>query len=138
MFFHRFPIGRIGIMSLLLISLISCGPLVEPGGVFFNFKVAQIESLKNRQKLNSTVYIQGTVETYAPFWGTTAYQVRDNSGTIWVFTTNGVPGVGTEILIKGKLLYQSIQVEGLAEDLGEFYLEEIQQLTPETDDQPSE
>jgi hypothetical protein len=56
-----------------------------------------------------------------------AYQVEDNTASIWVISENIPPEIGKEIIIKGTLQHQSIPIG--EEDFGEYYLiEETKEL----------
>jgi RPA family protein len=51
-----------------------------------------------------------------------AYQISDPTGKIWVVTNQGNLQKGTQVVLKGKIRYQSIPIAG--QDFGEVYLEE--------------
>ncbi len=112
---------RFGGISLLLGGIFGCGSLAE-----MNMPVTNIRDLQQNRANYSTIYLKGRVENQAPFLGTGAYQVRDETGSIWVFTTQGLPNKGDEILVKGEVQYKSIPLAG--QDLGEVYIEEVEQV----------
>ena len=62
----------------------------------------------------------------APFVNNAAYQVEDTTGKIWVVTNNAPPKLGQNISIKSKIEYQSLPFA--EEELGDFYLLELEQL----------
>lgn len=131
-------IQKLSISSLLVIlasSLLSCGNL--PASQFnLNFNVAKIGDVQQKRQVDAEVYLRGKVENRAPFVGNAAYQLQDTTGSIWILTKQALPQLGDEILLKGKVRYQSIKLKELAgRDLGEVYVEEIEQLkrTPSSD-----
>ena len=111
--------------------LMSCANSSRSGVVGINVsdysvKVTRISDLPQTQNANATVHLLGEVVTKAPFLGSGAYQIKDNTGTIWVITNQTLPEVGDGILLKGQLQYQSIPVGG--QELGEVYIQEQEQL----------
>jgi hypothetical protein len=77
------------------------------------------------QKSGKVIYLTGRVTHLAPFVGNAAYQLQDDTGSIWVVTQTA-PKLNSTINIKGKIQYQSLP---LAEtELGDFYIIELQQL----------
>ena len=116
---------RASTVWLLLSGLIACSNLAESVG----FDVSQIGELQKNRAIDSSVYLKGKVDERAPFLGTGAYQLQDDTGSIWVFTKQPVPPLGEQLLIKGTVRYQQIQLKELAgKDFGEVYVEEIEQL----------
>lgn len=112
---------RFGGISLLLGGILGCGSLAQ-----MNAPVTNIREIQENHANYSTIYLKGRVENQAPFLGTGAYQVRDETGSIWVFTTQGLPNKGDEIVVKGEVQYKSIPLAG--QDLGEVYIEELEQV----------
>ncbi len=115
-------------MVILTSSLLSCGNL--PNSQFnLGFNVAKIGDVQQKRQVDTEVYLQGKVENRAPFVGNAAYQLQDTTGSIWILTKQALPQLGDELLLKGKVRYQSIKLKDLAgKDLGEVYVEEIEQL----------
>jgi len=131
-------IKKFSLGSLLLIltsGLLSCGNL--PNSQFnLGFNTVKIADVKQKRQVDTEVYLQGKVENRAPFVGNAAYQLQDTTGSIWILTKQALPQLGDEILVKGKVRYQSIKLKDLAgQDLGEVYVEETEQLkhTPSSD-----
>ena len=116
-------------LSLVLASgFFSCGnlPLSQ---LNLGFNVASISDVQEKRQVDSEVYLRGKVENRAPFVGNAAYQLQDGTGTIWVLTNQALPQLGDEVLLKGEVRYKSITLKELAgKDLGEVYVEEIEQL----------
>lgn len=112
---------RFGSISLMLGGILGCGSLAQ-----MNMPVTNIADIRQNYTKYSTIYLKGKVENQAPFLGTGAYQVRDETGSIWVFTTQALPTKGDEILLKGEVQYKSIPLAG--QDLGEVYIDELEQV----------
>lgn len=113
----KLPVNKFKYLSLgglLLGSLIGCQ--------------ASLISIKeiSANKIGKTVLLTGKVVHVAPLIDNTAYQIKDNTGTIWVATSQTPPKIGQLINIKGKIKYQSLPF-GKSE-LGDFYIVELEQL----------
>ncbi|GFE68135.1 DNA-binding protein [Chroococcus sp. FPU101] len=110
-------------------GLIGCSALADLGiavPYLGDPPVISVKDLTNKKK-GAIVYIKGIVKVYAPFLNNSgAYQVQDPTGTIWIRTEGKPPQSGKEVVIKGKLDYQSIPVASL--ELGDFYVVELEQL----------
>ena len=114
---------RIGILSFMLGGTVSCSQL-------FNFsdrkQIAQIINIKIKQEqnLDRRVSLQGTVSKRVSFLKSGAYQLKDETGTIWIFTKNNLPDEGESLEIKGKLRHESIAIAD--RELGELYILETE------------
>ena len=86
----------------------------------------KISDILQNPNVDAIVYLQGKVTNRAPLLEVGAYKLKDATATIWVFTNQTVPNVGDEVLIKGKLQFQSIPVSG--QELGEVYVQQEQLL----------
>ena len=118
-----------GVLPLLLAGVIGCTPVNYLG--LAQPPVTPIRELVEQEKTeDSTIYLQGTVIDRAPFLENGSYQLQDETGTIWVLTNGVLPQPGDQIMIKGEIEYQSIDLDG--QDLGELYIVEVEQL----DNQP--
>ena len=119
----------IGSLSLIFVSaLFSCGSL-PLSQLNLGFNVATIGDVQQKRQLDAEVYLRGKVENRAPFVGNAAYQLQDGTGSIWILTKQDLPKLGDEVLLKGGVRYKSITLKELAgKDLGEVYVEEMQQL----------
>ncbi len=119
---------RIISIILLTIGVISCGQITDTA-VKLNLNVSRINKIQTKNKINNQVYLKGTVESNAPFLGTGAYELTDDTGSIWIFSRNKLPNIGEKITVKGKVRYQSIIISGLGnKDVGDFYLEELERM----------
>ncbi|MBW4445779.1 MAG: hypothetical protein KME38_02580 [Spirirestis rafaelensis WJT71-NPBG6] len=114
-----------GLTFLCLFALSSCGYSGQSGlnGVNFTIgvNVTPIRELKP-QSDKATVYIQGKVNSSVPLIKQQVYQISDSSGKIWVLTKQTGWKEGQEVVVKGKINYQSIPLAG--KEFGEIYLEE--------------
>lgn len=114
---------------LLLGGLLSCNASAPSGVSVFgspNVPLTNIGDLPQKQDADSQVYLKGQVNSQAPFVGSSAYELRDQTGKIWVLTTQTLPNQGDEVIVKGKVQYRSIPLAG--KELGEVYLQEQEQL----------
>jgi len=126
---------RIILMMFLVTGVISCSQITQTA-IKFNLNVSRIDRIQTKGKIDNPVYLKGTVESSAPFIETGAYELTDNTGSIWIFTTAELPKIGTEITIKGKIRYQSIIVSELGDrDVGDFYIEEVERIEKENYEQ---
>jgi hypothetical protein len=123
------------------VGLVGCsnsGLLGISGFNFGNLGVnpTKIRDIPQNSNNDAIVFLQGQVTNRAPLLGSSAYKLKDATGTIWVFTNQNVPNLGDEVLIKGKLQFQSIPVGG--QELGEVYVQEEQLLNrkPGNPEQP--
>ncbi len=113
---------------LLVTGLISCGQITETA-LKLNLNVSKVRKIQTENKIDNQVYLKGTVESRAPFLETGAYELTDNTGSIWILTTTELPKIGAEITIKGKIRYQSIVVPQFGnQDVGDFYVEELERI----------
>ncbi len=125
----RFMGLRIAILSLVLGGLLGCSELVNLSFISSAINrrnITEISQLKQEENLNSTVYLQGTVGKRVRFVDSGAYQLQDDTDSIWVFTDRSLPNRGDRLAIKGKVEYKSIPIE--EQELGELYIVEIEQL----------
>jgi hypothetical protein len=100
-------------------------------------RTTRIANLQHKRKVGAKVYVKGTIESHAPFIGAAAYQLQDSTGTVWVFTTKTLPQIGEEVLIRGKVEYESITLEEMkAIDIGDVYLKELERIEEEKEEEP--
>ena len=124
------------ILIILLVSgLIGCNQITETA-IKLNLNVSWIGKIQRKGKIDNQVYLKGVVESRAPFLETGAYELVDNTGSIWIFTTAELPKIGTKMIIKGKIRYQGIVVPQLGnKDVGDFYIEELERREQESYEQ---
>jgi uncharacterized protein YdeI (BOF family) len=114
-----------GLTFVCLFGLSSCGYSEQSGlnGVNFSIgvNVTPIRELKSQEE-KPTVYIQGKVNSSVPLVKQQVYQINDSTGKIWVLTNQTGWKEGQQVVVKGKVNYQSIPLGG--KEFGEIYLEE--------------
>ncbi len=117
----------------LLGGLFSCNKITE--SLFSisaakNVPVRKISEIKNQKQVNSTVYLKGKVGNQASFVGSGAYELQDTTGSLWILTKQPLPQKGDELIIEGKLQYQSMPLIFAAggKAVREVYVQERQQL----------
>ncbi len=122
--------SRIAAYLFLTVGLLSCGGLppstMNNINLSLGVKVVNIRDLKPEQDNEARVYLRGKVIRQVPLVGWRAYQLQDGTGNIWVLTKNTDLQLQEQVLIGGKVHYQSIPIAGT--DFGEVYVEEQQQL----------
>lgn len=87
----------------------------------------KISDIPQNVNVETIIYLQGQVTNRAPLLGSAAYQLKDTTGTIWVFTNQDLPNLGDQVSIKGKLQFQSIPIG--VQELGEVYVQQEQLLS---------
>lgn len=117
---------KIGII-LILAAMFGCSNLEETA-LRYNLNVAKIENIQKQRKVDTNVFLKGKVQNMAPFLETGAYELKDATGSILVFTTDNLPVLGEEITVKGRVRYQSITPAGMGADVGAFYVEELERI----------
>lgn len=116
---------QISIVLLFVTGLVGCQSISQSES-WINFNTAKIELLQQKQKIGAKVYLRGKVKSHAPFLGAGAYQLQDDTGSIWVFTTQPLPPVGEDLLIQGKVEYKSLLIKEMkGKDIGDVYFKEI-------------
>lgn len=115
-----------GILSIVIVGLVGCQQLKDFGiRTFLLTPISAIEQKKD----GAEVYVEGNVIHKAPFLGSGAYQLEDNSGSVWIVTTAPLPPIGEEVRIRGKVQYESLPLA--EQDWGEFYILELKKLETE-------
>jgi hypothetical protein len=113
------------LIKITVFELTIYGLLAFQAGCAFSKNFVSIAEIK-QQNSGSIIYIEGQVNNQAPFLGSSAYQIKDSTGTIWVMPKQSIPKIGQTIIIEGKVQYQNINVDNI--EMGEFYILEIQQI----------
>ncbi len=119
--FPRFPL-----VLLLPLTLSSCGSLPQSIAGVMPLQPAPtaIADVQRNWQQYPTVTLGGNVGKHAPFLGSSAYQLEDSTGTIWVLTTHPLPPSHTTVRIKAKPTFTSIPLAG--KEQGEVYVEELE------------
>ncbi|NJO79674.1 MAG: hypothetical protein HC827_14960 [Cyanobacteria bacterium RM1_2_2] len=121
-----FQINVLRLGGVLLLG----GLLSGLGGCRMVSTVRQVQEQPQRNWFTSTVYLRGTVGDRAPLIEAQLYELEDSTGKIWVLSRTQPPEPGEQVLIKGQVRYQVIEIAG--QNLGDVYIEEEQQLEPES------
>jgi hypothetical protein len=112
-------ITAIGLIPLTLLIILGSKRVIN-----FNFasssKIIHVSQIKQDAGKSRRVKISGTVTKVIPLVSSVAYQVKDDTGEIWVLSENEAPQVDQNIIINGTLKYQNINIG--EEDFGSFYV----------------
>jgi membrane protein implicated in regulation of membrane protease activity len=122
MIFQRI-LFKITILPLMIFGLISCNSLTVAIPVLNNPHNPHTTSQIEQQKPNTEISLIGKVINVAPFLRGGAYQLEDNTGSIWVITEEDLPTKGEQIKIKGIIKQENIVIE--TQDFSEYYLFEL-------------
>ena len=106
-------------LLLILISIILVG-------CNFSQNSISIESITEK-KLGKTVQITGKVTELAPLIRSAGYRLQDDTGSVWIITSNSLPILETEITVEGRVQIQDIMIEN--KNLSQLYLVELQKLS---------
>lgn len=137
--FPRYGMVRGG-FGLALVAMTSCGASLDatvdyglrdrlstwPGLAWLDPATPIADVRQNQQ---SPVYLVGTVERQLPLVGQGLYELVDESGAIWVLSSEAPPAVGTSLAIRANLRYEQILLQG--QDIGQYYAEELERLPQE-------
>lgn len=124
----RYSIGLL-VCASLVTSLLSCGNTPETqsnsGNLLAVLDIGNATKIRDaqKQKPNTTVRVQGKITALAPLaGGLRAYELRDDTGSIWVVTQQKVPPVGSSIGVQGTVRIEQIKIEG--RDQSSVYIEQ--------------
>ncbi|MBE9158141.1 hypothetical protein IQ265_15080 [Nodosilinea sp. LEGE 06152] len=137
--FTRYGMAGGGV-GLALVAMTSCGASLDatvdyglrdrlstwPGLAWLD-PITPIAEVSQNQP--STVYLAGTVERQLPLVSQGLYELVDESGAIWVISSEAPPAVGTAIAIRATIQYKQILLQG--QDIGQHYAEELERLPQE-------
>lgn len=112
------------IIIFLSINLIGCDILTSVN-LWHSKKPISINAIAQKNK-NRIIYITGKVIKLAPLLGKNAYQIQDDTGNIWVVTTEKLPYIEQNIYIKCKIKSQSLSLGN--QELDDLYLVELERL----------
>lgn len=112
------------LIMLIYLPVVGCGSRAtpEPGNVVAPVPTTPIASLQNPSTKNAKIHVKGTVRAIVPILEGTVYELQDDSGKVWVLTRQQVPKAGAEVVVKGKVLYKPILING--KEQGSIYLEQ--------------
>jgi hypothetical protein len=105
--------------------------LTPVNNILAQWNINSINQILQTKPRNTIVTLRGKVQAIAPLVGSSAYQLQDASGSIWVLTNNpNALKVGDVILMKGQTRYEVILIAG--QDQGEIYIQEQEILERQT------
>jgi hypothetical protein len=111
MFSLKFRLRQPLIFSILLsIGLFGCGSLNNLKAVFSNASVTPIARLQQQKETAKIVCLQGLVGDRVPLLGSAAYQLKDETGEIWVIAKKALPVTGERVSLKGEIKYMPIEM----------------------------
>lgn len=116
---------RLSILSLVFWSLSGCKYLINLG--FASPQLIEINQIQLEKHQQNPITVTGKVAKIVPLLNSSAYELKDQTGSIWVVTNNNLPQVGEEITVEAMAEYQEIVID--SENLGGLYLREIKQIT---------
>lgn len=119
--------SRIGLVCLCL-STIGCSAspnlpaasnnviaVLEPG--------EQVKANQVAQKRDRRVQVQGKIKAQAPlFGGKRAYEVQDETRSVWVVSDRALPATGSQVTVHGTVKLQKIDMAG--KDQSTVYIEQ--------------
>ncbi|MCU0553135.1 MAG: hypothetical protein MUC48_27715 [Leptolyngbya sp. Prado105] len=119
--------SRFGVV-LLCLSAIGCSAspnlpsasnnlltVLEPG--------EKVKANQVNEKRDRIVQVQGQIKAQAPLMGgKRAYEVQDETGSVWVVTQQMLPATGTQVNVQGKVKIQKIEIAG--KDESAAYIEQ--------------
>jgi RecJ-like exonuclease len=106
--------ARLGLI-LVLVGISGCGGATT---------VRRVQENPHRHWFNERVRIEGTVVDRAPMIDAVVYQLQDETGEIWVLSTEPSVQTGDRVLVRGTVRFESIPIE--EQELGEAYIEEAE------------
>lgn len=112
------------ILSSFLLALLGLGGCWERSP-----QITPIVELNDTQQPDVLVYVEGTVRDRAPLLNQTAYELEDDTGKIWVVTSDSSPESGQRVAIQAKIKSKSIVLNQIQSE--EVYLQEVRQLRPQ-------
>lgn len=118
---HRLTVRKL-LFLLLLFGLTGCSVMAAQVGIPWTSSIAQVRS---NPPIGWSVYLQGTVRQVAPMVDQQMYELKDESGDVWVLTKTAVQQ-GETVKIRGTVRFESISING--QEQGEVYIEEQARL----------
>jgi hypothetical protein len=116
----RFKTLATGFIHVGMVGLMACSQLPQSVAGEGNAtpppeqlaKRQDIKQVLNTSSTGTFVFLRGKIGEKVPLLGGLVYQLRDDSGSIWVMTRGAVPNLGDEIFVAGKVSYQNIEMNG--------------------------
>jgi RecJ-like exonuclease len=112
-------VKKVGLgVSLVLVGISGCSGATT---------VQRVQQQPHRHWFNERVQLEGTVVDRAPMIDAVVYQLQDETGQIWVLSTEPtvepIVQTGDRVLVRGIVRFESILLE--EQEFGEAYIEEM-------------
>ena len=124
-----FSISRLCLSVGLCLGFLGCNgsPQLQStsGNVLSVLDMSAATKIRDVQKnkVNQVVRLQGKIGSQAPLMGgQVAYELRDDSGSIWIVTQEKLPASGTQICVQGEVKFKQITIAG--QDQSSVYIEQ--------------
>jgi len=125
----------LGLSILTILAAASCGAslnfdvgqavryqLSGAPGLGWLEPVTDIAAIR-RLDFGEEVLLEGQVEQHLPLIEQGLYQLADETGAIWVISTDPPPSVGERLQVRASVQYEPILMAG--QDIGEHYMQEV-------------
>jgi hypothetical protein len=113
------------LVGLLGFSLLTRSPLPLLNLPIFETKIQRLYQ-RDPVRNGAIVYVRGIVGDRVPLINQQVYQLQDGTGSIWVLTDDATLQPGDEVLLKGRVYFESISIAN--QEFGEIYIEAQKQL----------
>ncbi|NJN74979.1 MAG: hypothetical protein HC796_00320 [Synechococcaceae cyanobacterium RL_1_2] len=135
---HNYALGRSPLPFVILTMglAIAFGFVTPAAGNPLNPNPQSLPSGIGGTGQEGQIYVvTGTVEALTYLLSQGAYQLKDNTGSVWIVTPGKMPRIGDRLSVRAKLMYRSIVVQG--QEFGEYYLMEMEQLPVQANNNPN-
>lgn len=110
------------VLMAIALTTTGCGYLIHGG--FAGENQVTIEEIKtSADSENKSVNVEGNVTQVIPLVNGFAFEIEDNTGTIWVMTTGEKPEVGQRISTQATVNREEIMIA--EQDMSSVYLQQI-------------
>lgn len=110
------------VLMAIALTTTGCGYLIYGG--FAGENQVTIENIKSsKDNDNSPIQVEGTITKVIPLVNKYAYEIKDNTASIWVVTKGEKPEVGQQISTSATIHREEIVIG--EEDMSSFYLQEV-------------
>lgn len=119
--------SRLGLVALCL-SAIGCGtspnlPVASSNVITMLQPGERVKARDVGSKRDQVVQVEGKIKAQAPLaGGQRAYEVQDDSGSVWIVTNRSIPPVGSSVTVSGTVRLQKIDLAG--QDQSTVYIEQ--------------
>lgn len=114
-----FSVSRFGLGVLLCVGFIGCNGSPElqskSGNVLSVLDMGAATKIREVQKnnVNQVVRLRGKIGSQAPLMGgQVAYELRDDTGSVWIVTQEKLPASGTQIGVQGQVRVKKMSIAG--------------------------